>query len=91
MKVTVATAVRLDDIGVGYGIGLTEAGDKVEFIGDWRDMQLLRQAIELAGPQPAEVEHWQVLMINGAANYPLPRAAMAARASFMTEVVRLRR
>lgn len=88
MRVIVSTAVHLDGVGVGYGIGLSDLGDRIEFIGDWRDVRLLREAIQTGGPQPAQLEEWQIIAVNGVVNHPLSREAMAARASFVVAAIR---
>jgi len=84
MRVMVASVAYMKAAGSGYAIGLTDRGDRVEFIGDWRALKNLREAIESAGePQPVEIEEWQVVAVNGALQVPLSRAAMAERAAFL--------
>ena len=84
MKIVVASVAYLPEAGSGYGIGLTADGDRIEFIGDWRSLSDLGAAIEAARhPQPAEVEEWQILAVNGALQLPLSRAVMAERAAFL--------
>jgi hypothetical protein len=85
----VASVALLKAAGTGYGIGLGEHGDRIEFIGDWRALVGLRDAIESAGePQPADLEEWQILAVNGELKLPLSRAALAERASYLTAAFR---
>lgn len=85
----VASVAFLKAAGTGYGIGLNDQGDRIEFIGDWRSLLGLRAAIESTGqPQAANVEEWQVLAVNGEVKLPLSRAALAERASFIHAALR---
>jgi hypothetical protein len=88
MRIMVASVAYLKAAGSGYGIGLTAEGDRVEFIGDWRSLQDLRESIESDGPQPAGVDEWQVLAINGELRLPLSSAAMAERAAYLRSALR---
>ncbi len=83
MRVKVGSVAFLRSAGSGYGIGLTDDGHRVEFIGDWRDLADLQPALD--GPEPVylEVEDWQVLAIDDELRLPLPREAMAERARFI--------
>lgn len=85
----VASVAYLKAAGSGYAIGLTPDGDRVEFMGDWRSLRALGNSIEAAGRrQPADVEEWQIVAINGEIRLPLSRAAMAERASFVRSALR---
>lgn len=85
----VASVAFLKAAGTGYGIGLNDQGDRIEFIGDWRSLLGLRAAIESTGqPQAANVEEWQVLAVNGEVKLPVSRAALAERASFIQAALR---
>jgi hypothetical protein len=84
----VASVAFLKAAGSGYGIGLNDHGDRIEFIGDWRSLVDLRTAIASTGqPQAADVEVWQVLAVNGELKLPLSEAAMDERASFVTAAI----
>jgi hypothetical protein len=85
----VASVAFLKAAGTGYGIGLNDQGDRIEFISDWRSLLGLRAAIESTGqPQAANVEEWQVLAVNGEVKLPVSRAALAERASFIHAALR---
>jgi hypothetical protein len=89
VKIMVASVAYLREAGSGYGIGLTDGGDRIEFLGDWRWLSELGEAIESAGrPQPAEVEAWQILAVNGNLKLPLSPAAMAERSAFVQGALR---
>lgn len=49
MRVNVASVAFLQAAGTGYGIGLTDEGDRVEFIGDWRSLQEIGDVIDREG------------------------------------------
>ena len=84
MRVFVASVAFLKAAGTGYGIGLADQGDRIEFIGDWRSLQELGLAIDSSdSPQPADVEDWQVLAVNGVVRLPLSQSALAERALFV--------
>lgn len=51
---------------IGYGEGRTVEGVKVAFVGGWRAMQMIGEAMEAAGtPIVADVPDWAVLSLNG--------------------------
>jgi hypothetical protein len=84
MKVMVARTAYIWSAGVGYGIGLNEAGDRIEFMGDWRVMSELGIQIAAAKhPQPADVDDWQIVAANGEPRLPLAREAMTERAELI--------
>ena len=80
----VASVAFLTAAGTGYGIGLDDRGDRIEFIGDWRSLLALGETIESAGvPQAANLDEWQVLAVNGELRLPLSIDAMVERAAFV--------
>ena len=89
MRVMVASVAFLKAVGMGYGIGLNDQGDRIEFIGDWRSLLDLRAVIESTGQRhAATVEEWQVLAVNGEVKLPLSKAALAERATFVRAALR---
>jgi hypothetical protein len=83
VRVKVGSVAFLRAAGSGYGIGLTDDGHSVEFLGDWRDLSDLRSALDGHDPVYLEVEEWQVLAIDDELRFPLPREGMAERARFL--------
>ncbi len=83
VRVKIGAVADLPLDGSGYGIGLDPDGHRVEFLGDWRAMRDLRDA--LAGPEPvyAHVESWQVLAVDGELRLDLAPDAMLERAAFL--------
>jgi hypothetical protein len=81
-RVKVGSVAFLTAAGSGYGIGLDEAGRRIEFIGDWRALADLesRLANEVVY---IEVESWQVIAVNEEVRLDLGRQAMAERAAFV--------
>jgi hypothetical protein len=83
VRVKVGSVAFLTAAASGYGIGLTDDGHLLEWIGPWDALAALRDA--LAGPEPVylEVEDWQVLAVDEEVRLPLSRKAMAERARFV--------
>lgn len=83
VRVKVGAVADLPLAGSAYGIGLDDDGHRIEFLGDWRAMRELRDALD--GPEPvyASVESWQVLAFDGALRVDLSREAMVERAAFL--------
>jgi hypothetical protein len=91
MKVMVARTAYIRSAGIGYTIGLNQAGDRIEFMGDWRTLSELGAHVSAeTHPQPADVEEWQILAVNGELRLPLPSEAMAERAAFLRMVLDVR-
>lgn len=88
MRLKLGSVAFLAAAGSGYGIGLTDEGHRVEFIGDWRELADLQPALD--GPEPVylEVEDWQVLAVDDDLRLPLPREAMAERARFIRSALK---
>jgi len=87
MRVKVGSVSFLKSAGTGYGIGLDDAGHRVEFIGDWRALAALPDP---SGPEPVHVdlEEWQILAVDGDLRLPLSQEAMAERATFLQYALR---
>lgn len=83
MRVKVGSVAFLRSAGSGYGIGLTDGGQRVEFLGDWRDLAQLQPALDGREPVYLEVEDWQVLAIDDELRLPLTREGLAERARFI--------
>ena len=83
MQVRVASVSFLQAAGAGYGIGLSDEGNRVEFIGDWRSLAELRPILDAGERVELEREPWQILAVNGELRLPLTREAMAERALFL--------
>lgn len=82
MRVKVGSVAFLTAAGSGYGIGLDDAGRRIEFIGEWRALSELKP--HLGGePVYVEVESWQVIAVNEEVRIDLGRTAMAERAAFL--------
>lgn len=83
MRIKVGSVAFLAAAGSGYGIGLSDDGHRVEFLGDWRDLADMQPALD--GPEPVylEVEDWRVLAVDDELRLPLPAEAMAERARFI--------
>jgi hypothetical protein len=83
MRVKVGSVAFLKAAGSGYGIGLTDDGHRVEFLGDWRDLADLQTA--LAAPEPVylEISDWQLVAVDDELRIPLTTEAMAERARFI--------
>lgn len=82
LRVKVGSVAFLTSAGSGYGIGLDDAGRRIEFIGDWRALAELeaRLANEVVY---VDVEGWQVIAVNDEIRLDLGRAAMGERAAFL--------
>ena len=83
MRVKLGSVAFLKAAGGGYGIGLDDNGHLIEFLGDWRALDALRDA--LVGPEPVylEVEDWAIIAIDDEVRIPLTREGMAERARFV--------
>ena len=83
MRVKIGSVAFLKAAASGYGIGLDDAGHLIEFLGDWRALEALRDA--LGGPEPVyvEVEDWAIIAIDDQPRVPLTREGMAERATFV--------
>jgi hypothetical protein len=83
LHVKVGSVAYLKAAGSGYGVGLTDDGHRVEFLGDWRDLADLQLALD--GPESVylDVEDWQVIAVDDELRLPLPAEAMAERARFL--------
>jgi len=80
MRVKVGSVAFLEAAGSGYGIGLDDAGHRIEFMGDWRALSQLP-----LGPEPvyADIESWQVLAVDDELRVDLSREAALERAAFL--------
>jgi hypothetical protein len=83
MRVKVGSVAFLKAAGSGYGIGLTDDGHRVEFLGDWSALAAIRARLDEGEAIHVEVEGWQVLAVDDEMRLPLPREAMAERARFL--------
>jgi hypothetical protein len=82
LRVKVGSVAFLTAASSGYGIGLDDAGRRIEFIGDWRALAELesRLANEVVY---VDVEAWQVIAVNEEIRLDLGREAMVERAAFL--------
>lgn len=83
MRVKLGSVAFLKAAGGGYGIGLDDDGHLVEFLGDWRELDALQDA--LVGPEAVylEVEVWAIIAIDDQVRIPLTVEGMAERARFV--------
>lgn len=83
MRVKLGSVAFLRAAGSGYGIGLSDDGQLIEFLGDWRALETLRP--ELAGSTAVyvDVEDWAVIGIDDEPRIPFTPAGMAERAQFV--------
>jgi hypothetical protein len=83
MRVKLASVAFLKAAVRGYGIGLDDDGHLIEFLGDWRELEALQDA--LVGPEPVylKVEDWAIIAVDDQVRIPLTRAGMAERARFV--------
>lgn len=88
MRIKLGSVAHIEAAGSGYGIGLDDDGHLVEFLGDWRALANLYEA--LTGPEPAyvELEDRQVLAVDDEIRLPLSREIMAERARFLVAAMR---
>ena len=84
---TAAMRVKLGSVAffkaAGYGIGLDDDGHLIEFLGDWRELEALENA--LVGPEPVylEVEDWAIIAIDDKVRIPLtPEGARVPKVRF---------
>jgi hypothetical protein len=82
-RIKVGSVAFLRAAGSGYGIGLTDDGHRVEFLGDWSALADLRARLDAGEAIHIEIESWQVLAIDDEIRIPLPREALAERAAFI--------
>jgi hypothetical protein len=82
LRVKVGSVAYLTAAGSGYGIGLDEAGRRIEFIGDWRLLADLEPRLAVDAVY-VEVQSWQVIAVNDEVRLDLGRQAMAERAAFL--------
>jgi hypothetical protein len=54
MRVKLGSVAFLKAAGSGYGMGLDEDGHLIEFLGDWRALLALEDALD--GPEPIYLE-----------------------------------
>jgi hypothetical protein len=83
VRVKLGSVAFLKAAGSGYGIGLDDNGHLIEFLGDWRELEALEDA--LVGPEPVylEVEDWAIIAIDDQVRIPLTHAGMVERAQFV--------
>jgi hypothetical protein len=83
VRVKLGSVAYLKAAGSGYGIGLDYDGHLIEFLGDWRALDALQDA--LVGPEPVylEVEDWAIIAVDDQVRIPLTHAGMAERARFV--------
>jgi hypothetical protein len=83
MRVKLGSVAFLKAAGSGYGIGLDDDGHLIEFLGDWRALEALEDA--MVGPEPVylEVEDWAIIAIDDQVRIPLTREGMVERARFV--------
>lgn len=82
LRVKVGSVAFLTAAGSGYGIGLDDAGRRIEFLGDWRTLADLEPRL---GSEAVyiEVESWQIIAVNEEIQLDLGRQAMTERAAFI--------
>lgn len=83
MRVKVGSVAFLKAAGCGYGIGLSDDGHRVEFVGDWRALAELEPELDGKDPVYLELDNWQVLAVDDELRLPLSREAMVERARFV--------
>lgn len=83
VRVKVGSIAFLKAAGSGYGIGLTDDGHRVEFLGDWSALAELQTELNDRKPVYVEVADWQIIALDDELRLPLPREAMAERARFI--------
>jgi hypothetical protein len=83
MRVKLGSVAFLKAAGSGYGISLDDNGHLIEFLGDWRALEALEDA--LVGPEPVhlEVEDWAIIAIDDEVRIPLTLEGMLERARFV--------
>lgn len=47
---------------IGFGTGIDEAGSEIKFVGDWRPMRDLGEALQQGMDIEVEIEDWQVTL-----------------------------
>ena len=90
MRVKVGSIAYLEAAGSGYGIGLDDAGHRIEFMGDWRALSDLQPALSAREAVYADVESWQVIAVDDEMRVDLGHEAMVERAAFLRSVGPLR-
>jgi hypothetical protein len=83
MRVKVGSIAFLKAAGSGYGIGLTDDGHRVEFLGDWSALGELQAELDDREPVYVEVEDWQVVAFDDELRIPMTLEGMAERAAFI--------
>jgi hypothetical protein len=83
MRVKVGSVAFLKAAGGGYGIGLNDDGHLIEFLGDWRALEALQDALVSPEPVYLEVEDWAIIAVDDQVRIPLTREGMAERARFV--------
>lgn len=88
MRVKLGSVAYLKAAGSGYGIGLDDDGHLIEFLGDWRALAELRDA--LVGPEAVYVEadDWAIIAIDDQVRIPLTREGMVERARFLASALK---
>ncbi len=82
VRVKVGSVAFLSAAGSGYGIGLDETGQRIEFIGDWRELAEVESRLA-DGAVYVEVESWQLIAVNDEVRLDLGDEAMGERATFL--------
>jgi hypothetical protein len=88
VRVKVGSVAFLKAAGSGYGIGLSDDGHRVEFLGDWRDLAELQPALDRQDATYVDVEEWQVLAVDDELRLPLSHEAMVERTRFIRSALR---
>lgn len=88
MRVKLGSVAFLTAAGSGYGIGLSDDGRSVEFLGDWRSLADLQPALDGPDPVYIEVDDWQVLAVDDELKLPLTHEALEERARFLRSALR---
>ena len=83
MRIKAGSVPFLKAAGSGFGIGLSDDGHRVEFIGDWRALAELEPELGRRDPVYLELEEWQLIAVDDDFRLPLSRPAMVERARFI--------
>jgi hypothetical protein len=86
LRVKVGSVAFLATAGSNYGIGLDDAGRRIEFICDWRALAELESRMANVVVY-VYLERWQVIGVNEDIRVDLGRQAMAERAAFLRSVL----
>ena len=83
VRLKLGSVSQILDSGVGYLIGLDDAGHRLEALGTWAEVTSLQDARDRGEAVYLHLEPWQLLSVDGAIRPPPTLDALRERAAFI--------